>query len=215
MTAFKDSELARDRSVASPLDALQDGDCLILARAGNRDAQAVLVARHMPIVFRLCLRLLEDRDRASDATQEVFVRALSAMHRVQPDGSFRSLLCAIAWNLVRDQSRRERTRRGFLRRAGCRNTVYDPQDRSQRSPPELLEHRERAEAVAQALDRLDGEARAIVLLRDVEGLSYAELAQSLGCGLGTVKSRVHRARAQLKQALVALRPDWFACGRLI
>ena len=86
----------------------------------------------------------------------------------------------------------------------------DVQDRKQRTPLELLIRKEETALLEQALMQLDPKVRAIVILRDAESLSYAELAQFLGCGLGTVKSRVHRARMRLKKVMTMLRPDLFA-----
>ena len=193
---------------AAPLRHLGDRQCLALARSGDRDAQAELVDRYLPVVFRLCLRLTGDRDSASDAAQEVFLRALSAIGRFETKTSFRAWVCTIAWNLIRDRGRRAAVRRVVSHEAGW-ETSFDPEDPRARTPLEIAAGKEKQALVARALDHLEPSLRAVLVLRDVEGFSYGELAALLGCRLGTVKSRVHRARLALKNALSALRPSLF------
>ncbi|MBI4583798.1 MAG: sigma-70 family RNA polymerase sigma factor [Planctomycetes bacterium] len=189
--------------------------CLIQAQRGSRAAQAELVNRYMPVVYRLCLKLLGDPERASDATQEVFLRALGALGTFDRSRSFRAWICAIAWNHSRDQLRRARRRSELpLRPGGMEGDsddrgFFEPADREDNSPVNRLERKERSALVEQALKGLEPTQRALVILCDVEGLSYGELAELFGCRLGTVKSRIHRARTELKNALRALDPDWF------
>ncbi len=187
------------------MSGLSDGDCVILSRGGSRDAQAELVSRHMPTVYRLSLKLLRNVEDATDATQEVFTRAFSAIDGFNVERSFRAWLCAIAWNFVRDQSRRAK-HRAALRISG---DEIDPPDRRQVSPLERMAEKERAACVEEALGRLEPHVRALLVLREMEGLSYEEIAELFCCGLGTVKSRIHRARMELKSVLVALKPEMF------
>ncbi len=203
-------EAGSDRSAAGEEQA-----CLIQAQRGNRAAQAELVNRHMPLVYRLCLKLLRDRERAADATQEVFLRALGALGTFDRSRSFRAWICAIAWNHARDQLRRDQLRSALpLRPAGQDadsdgRGFFEPADREDNSPASRFESKERSLLVEEALRRLEPSQRALVILCDLEGLSYGELAELSGCRLGTVKSRIHRARTELKNALRALDPGWF------
>ncbi len=197
------------REQAAGLRGLGDRECLALARDGHREAQGELVSRHMPVVYRLCLRLTRDRDSAADATQEVFARALGAFASLDPESSVRAWLCAIAYNFVRDLSRRAKVRRIVAAPRGDDGGRFEPRDERQRPALDVLVAREEAGVLEDALDRLDPGARAIVVLRDIEGLSYAEIARALDVNVGTVKSRVHRARMELKEAMLALRPAWF------
>ncbi len=191
------------------LRGLADRDCLALARGGHRGAQGELVGRHMPVVYRLCLRLTRDRESAADATQEVFARALGALASLDPESSVRAWLCAIACNLVRDLSRRAKVRRIVAAPRGDDEERFDPRDERQRPVLDVLAEKEQARLLGDALGRLDPQARAIVVLRDIEGLSYGEIARALEVNLGTVKSRVHRARMELRDAVLALRPACF------
>jgi RNA polymerase sigma factor (sigma-70 family) len=189
----------------SALGAVSDRDCVVLSRGGSREAQTELVERHMSSVYRLCLKLLRSRDDAADATQEVFVRAFSALPTFDIDRSFRAWLCAIAWNFVRDQSRRAKHRAA----RPISGEVSEPPDRRQASPLERAVERERADFLDEALGRLEPPVKALLVLREMEGLSYEEISELFGCSLGTVKSRIHRARMELKNALVSLKPQMF------
>jgi RNA polymerase sigma-70 factor (ECF subfamily) len=207
MTMARNSQWSRDKEAG--LCGLADRECIALARGGHRGAQAELVNRHLPVVYRLCLRLTCDRESAADATQEVFVRALGAIGSLDPESSVRAWLCAIACNLVRDLSRRAKVRRIVPAPRGEDGEPRELHDERQQPVLEVLARKEEARLLEEAFARLDPEARAIVVLRDIEGLSYGEIAQALQVRLGTVKSRVHRARMELKDAMLALRPACF------
>ena len=202
------------------LTSLSETDCLVLARAGNRAALARLVHRYTPGIHRLFLRVLGDHDLAQDFTQEVFLRVFTSLDRFDPARSFRAWIFAIAWNLARDHLRVRSRRRiwSFLSapgRSGGRDreeddeASFEPVDGRAVLPFDSLAEKERAEAVQEALSMLEPQKRAVLILRDCEDLSYEELADLLGCGVGTVKSRVNRARWALKGVLQRMRPDWF------
>jgi len=203
---------SREGPGAARPNACGDREILIRARAGDRAAQAELVDRHLPVVYRLCKRLLGGREGADDATQEVFLRALGSLDRIDAEGNFRAWVCTIAWNFLRDERRKAKVREIVRRGAGedpDGEGIFDPEDPKSTSPPEILAQKERREIVDRALDRLEPGLRAILVLRDVEGLSYEEVAAILGCRLGTAKSRIHRARMALKDVMVTLWPAWF------
>jgi RNA polymerase sigma-70 factor (ECF subfamily) len=201
------------------LAALSEPEFLVLARAGNRAAQARLVHQYTPGIHGLFLRLLGDRDLAQDFTQEVFLRVFSSLERFDAGRSFRAWIFAIAWNLARDHIRTRSRRRVWSFLSAARGpgggdpeedgASFDPADSRAVQPHESLERAERAEAVQEALSRLEPQKRAVLILRDCEDLSYEELAELLGCGVGTVKSRVNRARWALRGVLQRLRPGWF------
>ncbi len=182
------------------LRGLPDRDCVILARGGSRAAQSELVDRHMPMIFNLSVRLLRRREEACDAAQEVFLRAFTSLHTFDLDRSFRSWLCAIAWNFVRDQSRRAKHRasRSFGEESP------EPADPRALTPFETALATENRALVLAALDRLEPGVKAVIVLRDLEGLSYDEIAESFQCSLGTIKSRIHRARMELKDVLSSM-----------
>ncbi len=160
-----------------------------------------VVRDHSGRVFRLAYRLTGNRPDAEDLTQEVFVRVFRSLSSYTP-GTFEGWLHRITTNLFLDQMRRkQRIRFDAL-----------PEDAESRMPgndlgPERMwEHNHLDNDVQAALDRLSPEFRAAVVLCDIEGLSYEEIADVLGVKLGTVRSRIHRGRAQLRKTLAHRRP---------
>lgn len=182
-----------------------DRDLARRAGEGCADALEELVRRHLPQVHRVLLRLLSDREAAADATQEVFLRLQRHIPRFDPTRSLRPWLYTIVWNVARDELRR-RGRRSCVEIPSSSSGPGEPADPSAQAPSEALEVRERGEWVRSALARIDPRQRALLLLREAEGLSHDVLARMLGCPTGTVKSRLHRARCALRAALEALRP---------
>jgi len=166
----------------------EDAECAAACRTGDREAQEELVKRYLPSVYNLLARSLGDRELAADSTQEVFLRLFREIHSFDPARSFRRWLFAIAWNLTRDQLRR----RGVRRRDGA--LLDEPADRREGPPSEALERKERSDLVHAALGRLPPRQRALLILREFEGLSHEELSELSGLPLGTVKSGIHRAR---------------------
>lgn len=155
-----------------------------------------IVEQHSARVYRLAYRLTGNRQDAEDLTQEVFVRVFRSLDSYRP-GTFEGWIHRITTNLFLDQVRRkQRVRFDAL--------PDDSADRlrSIHPGPELaFEHQNLDYDIQQALDRLSPEFRAAVVLCDIEGLSYEEIAEALNLKLGTVRSRIHRARAQLRTSL--------------
>jgi RNA polymerase sigma factor (sigma-70 family) len=160
-----------------------------------------VVERHSDRVYRLAYRLTGDRHDAEDLTQEVFVRVFRSLDTYTP-GTFEGWLHRITTNLFLDQARRrQRIRFDALsdERAGrLRSTTP--------APDVAVADRLFDDDVEQALAALPPEFRAAVVLCDVEGLSYEEIADILGAKLGTVRSRIHRGRAMLRRALAHRAP---------
>ena len=160
-----------------------------------------VVERHSDRVYRLAYRLTGDRHDAEDLTQEVFVRVFRSLDTYTP-GTFEGWLHRITTNLFLDQARR-RQRIRF-------DTLSDERAGLLRSPapaPDVaVADRLFDDDVEQALAALPPEFRAAVVLCDVEGLSYDEIADILGAKLGTVRSRIHRGRAMLRRALAHRAP---------
>ncbi|MQA80829.1 MAG: RNA polymerase sigma factor SigE [Streptosporangiales bacterium] len=160
-----------------------------------------IVREHSARVYRLAYRLTGNQHDAEDLTQEVFVRVFRSLHNYQP-GSFAGWLHRITTNLFLDTARRkQRIRFESLpddagdRLAGREQTPADVYDASQ------FDHEVQA-----ALDDLAPEFRVAVVLCDIEGLSYEEIADTLGIKLGTVRSRIHRGRSHLRRRLGHLAP---------
>ncbi len=163
------------------------------ARAGDTAAFAALVRRHQDRVFGFILRMLDTRDEAMELTQDVFVKAWQALPGWRPEARFSTWLLQIARNAALDQLRRRRVVQFAPLDDGMdvADTAPGPEARyASRQRQALLDH---------ALQQIAAEHREILLLREIEDLSYGELAAVLGIAEGTVKSRLARARAALLQ----------------
>jgi RNA polymerase sigma-70 factor (ECF subfamily) len=176
-------------------------------RQGDPQAFARLVALHEGMVLNLATRLLGDREEARDIAQDVFVQVYKMLGRFEGRSSLRTWIYRIVLNLCRN-------RRRFWRRHKRAESLpvedLSPKDevqlcvRREASPLETLERREREASVQRALLRLKFEHRAILLLREVEELSCAQIGQALGLPEGTVKSRLARARDALRLVLLSV-----------
>jgi RNA polymerase sigma-70 factor (ECF subfamily) len=161
-----------------------------------------IVTEHSARVYRLAYRLTGNRPDAEDLTQETFVRVFRSLSGYQP-GSFEGWLHRITTNLFLDAARRRRRIR--MDSLGD-DSERLPGDVALGTPERGFEHANLDNDVQRALDALAPEFRAAVVLCDIEGLSYEEIAVTLGIKLGTVRSRIHRARAQLRDALAHRAP---------
>ncbi len=160
-----------------------------------------LVRDHGARVYRLAYRLTGNPHDAEDLTQDVFVRVFRSLHRFQP-GTFEGWLHRITTNLFLDGARR----RQKIRFDGLADGSAERLPSSWPNPSDQLADADLDHDVAAALSALPPEFRAAVVLCDIEGLSYEEISQVLDIKIGTVRSRIHRGRAQLRSALAHRRP---------
>ncbi|HEY2549327.1 MAG TPA: RNA polymerase sigma factor SigE [Streptosporangiaceae bacterium] len=160
-----------------------------------------VVREHSARVYRLAYRLTGNSYDAEDLTQEVFVRVFRSLATYTP-GTFEGWLHRITTNLFLDMARRKQRIRfeGLGEESEARLGGAEP------TPAEAFDDRHLDSDIQDALRALAPEYRAAVILCDIEGLSYEEIAATLGIKLGTVRSRIHRGRAQLRAALEHRRP---------
>jgi RNA polymerase sigma-70 factor (ECF subfamily) len=164
---------------------------ILQARAGDRTAYASLVRRYQDRVHRFILRMVGSREEAMDLTQDTFIKAWQALPAWRPEARFHTWLFRIASNTAMDALRRRRTVEWV--------PLDDQFDTASESPDPQAQHesKQRLKAMDAAIARLPAEQREAILLREVEDLSYAEIAAATGVNEGTVKSRLARARAAL------------------
>jgi RNA polymerase sigma-70 factor (ECF subfamily) len=167
------------------------------ARAGDQDAFAQLASRHREAIYRAAYWILRDTDEALDATQEALLKAYRYLDRFEERASFRTWVRRIASNAALDRVARRK------RAAAAALPEVELADPSARRADDQVEREERRRLVREAIDALPEAARAAVVLRDVEGLSYAEIASALGVPKGTVMSRIHHGRQLLRRKLAA------------
>ena len=163
---------------------------------------AEIVTEHSARVYRLAYRLTGNQHDAEDLTQETFIRVFRSLSTYTP-GTFEGWLHRITTTLFLDPVRR---RRRIRSEPWGDDTERLPSAAGEATPERGYEHANLDHDVQRALDALPPEFRAAVVLCDMEGLSYEEIAVTLGIKLGTVRSRIHRGRAQLREALAHRAP---------
>jgi RNA polymerase sigma-70 factor (ECF subfamily) len=194
-----------------PLTAATDQDVVARARAGTEAAYRELLRRYERPVFSLVYRMARDRELAEDLTQETFVKVLNALDRYRPEFKFSSWIFKIANNATIDHLRRKELDTLSLQ-GGPDATTPDRIEATSlqvgdgsESPLEEMEARELGSAIEDAIARLRPEYRACIIMRHVEGHPYDEIAEALDLPLGTVKTYIHRARAELREYLAPLK----------
>ncbi len=166
-------------------------------RAGEVGELRILFERHASRLLSFFLRLSGDRDASEDMLQEVFFRILKFRKTYRSGGDFGAWSFAIARNVWIDRTRREKPH-ASLESIGVEPSAEAP------SPAQLLERRQEASLLRQALDTLPPDRRDALILSRFEDLRYEQIAQIVGCEVGTVKTRVHRALRQLRDAYLQL-----------
>lgn len=204
-----------DAQAAAREESARDAELLRKAKAGDRFAFGQIVRLYQDRLYNAVLRLVGDRDEAQELTQEAFTRALEKIDTFRGESSAYTWLFRIAMNLAISQLRRVKRRRIFsLDNPADSAAPRNRQDQAAalvdrvaqqgvESPEAALESRERAEQVLAALGRLDAEYRAVLVMRDIEGFDYQQMADLLSLPLGTLKSRLFRARVALRDELLA------------
>ncbi len=198
-------------SAALPAAAAADEDRRLVGRAQAGDAGAfeTLVRRYQGWVFTLALRMLGDRAEAEDMAQEIFLKAYRGLKGFKGASRFSTWLYSITSHHCLNHLEARRRQSHHLGRGGDRPGAVgnDPPaavDRLVDETPRadaLLERADRARIVQAELAHLTEEHRLILVLRDIQGLSYEEIAQTLRLELGTVRSRLHRARMEMRARL--------------
>ncbi|MDK2855892.1 MAG: polymerase sigma-70 factor, subfamily [Bacillota bacterium] len=181
-------------------------------RRGSREAFAVLVERYQAKIYNLTYRLLGNADDAEELTQEAFCRAFAKLGEFRGEAAFSTWLYRIAHNLCLDELRR-RQRRPVLSLSEHEMRRYLEEVPGENpEAAELCVRRAVLGRLQEVLATLPPDQRTVLVLRDVQDLSYEEIAQIIGCSLGTVKSRLNRARRALRDKLSAERELFFSDG---
>lgn len=189
------------RSTTVPDDPVQRRDLILIerARTGDLDAFNDLVRLYQDSLFALVVRMVPDRDQASDAVQEAFFSAFRNLASFR-GGSVKSWLNRICVNAAMD-TQRLRKRRPSQPYPELEDESWQPKAGDEVDPERIAVNAERSRAIATAMTRITDDQRTAIVLYDVEGYDYAEIAEMTGVSLGTVKSRIHRGRLSLRDIL--------------
>jgi RNA polymerase sigma-70 factor (ECF subfamily) len=190
---------------------LTDQQVIECALDGRESAFRELIGRYERPVFSLIYRLVRDREKAEDLSQDTFIKVLNALDRYDPSYKFSSWIFKIAHNTALDQLRRREPETLSLdgspharTAAEIEATTLTPASGDE-SPEEFASSREVGEEIERAIGTLRAEYRTAILLCHVEGRAYDEIAEIMGVPLGTVKTFIHRGRNELKKHLEHLR----------
>jgi RNA polymerase sigma-70 factor (ECF subfamily) len=190
---------------------LPDADVVALAQRGREDGFRELVRRYERPVFSLIFRMVRDSAAAEDLAQDTFIKVLNHIDRYRPEFKLSSWLFKIANNVAIDHLRRRQVDTVSMSgsphagsAAEIEASTFDVASTGE-SALEEIESKELGSAIERAIATLRPEYRSCILLRHVEGRSYEEIAATLDLPLGTVKTYIHRARHQLREALDHLR----------
>lgn len=184
---------------------LSDHELIEATKAGDQDAYAEIVTRYRNPITNFLYRFLNDYEEAVDLAQETFVRVYFAIDRYHTQFAFSTYIYRIATNLAISEIRRRKRRKlmsltGLFQSEEDSEVEFQPADERILQDDELVED-ERSRTIARAIAALPEKYRVPIILRDVEGKSYDEVAEIMGLGLGTTKSRISRARGLLKDKL--------------
>lgn len=185
-----------------------ESEIIARAKAGDHEAFRVLVERYQGRAYRLALRIMGDEELAQDVVQEAFLKAYGSLGRFEGRSKFYTWLYRLVFNLCIDTKRRDRSL-GQVEWSEEQALDVAPEaaaagigDPDGATPSQELERKELRELMTRAIEALPEDARRTLVLREIDGLSYAEIAQSLGVPKGTVMSRLHYARRRVRAALV-------------
>jgi RNA polymerase sigma-70 factor (ECF subfamily) len=209
MQARFDGDVVKNAGVIG-WSEVDSGEAAVIERcvAGDETACADLVAAHQRMVYTLAFHLLGDRDEALDLSQEVFLRVFRTLSSFRGQSALRTWIYRIVINQARNRQRwwQRRHRSSQVSLDAHLQQFGEPESSGEIPADRLLASKETASRIWKALDRLPFDQRTALVLREIDGLRYEEIAFSLGVAVGTVKSRLTRARQALRAELLGLRP---------
>ena len=179
-------------------------DLIRRAKNGDQDAFGQLVLTHQNKVYTLCVHMVTNREEAEDLAQEAFLKAWRSLNSFQEESSFATWMHRLTTNVCLDHLRKQARRQNISTAVSLDDEESgwtEPADHTQ-DPQRRLEQQEQRELLTKALNELPEHHRRLIIMREVSGLSYQEIADALDADLGTVKSGISRARERLRKILL-------------
>ncbi|MFO1093236.1 MAG: sigma-70 family RNA polymerase sigma factor [Planctomycetaceae bacterium] len=178
-----------------------DQSLILRCRAGDVDAFGGLVVRYQDRLYATLVHLLGSLEDARDVTQDAFVLAFEKLATFRGDSAFYSWLFRIAYNAAMTRKRKERRVPKSIDAVREQRGDDLRDGRADTDPGAAIDSEERQQLVRKALDELGEDYRTAIILKEIDGLRYDEIAVIVGCPIGTVRSRIHRARHELREKL--------------
>ncbi len=186
-----------DASSADLLEVvnMEDVELVGLCQKGDIDAFDKLFYKYRDKIYRTAFRMINNQEDALDLTQEIFLKAYKNINKYNFKSQFSTWLYKLAINVCIDELRKQKKSNEVLTDEIPHNRTYND------TPEDIVLSEEQEALIWRALDLLKEKERSVLVLREMEGLSYEEIANILGCSMGRVKSRIHESREKLKKAL--------------
>ena len=179
---------------------MNQGEAELISRCqqGDQDALKEIFEQYHKKVYRIAFGVVRQREEALDIVQEVFIKLFRSIKNFKGRSHFYTYLYRMVMNTAIDHARKTgKQQLSSLDEEGS----FEPSDEAEKGPERILLQKELEERVKRAMDKLPVEQRAALIFRDMEGLSYQEMAEAMGCSIGTVMSRLHYGRKKMQELL--------------
>ena len=207
MAVSKETNIEKVVQVPEKESSFTDGELIRSFLEGSEEAFNRLVLAHQKRAYNIAYKFLGNHEDANDVAQDAFVRVYRNIHKFRGHSSFQTWLYKIILNLARNRYRKMK-RRKEDKQVSLDNPLLQDEGEISReiadetySPERGMRSKEIQQQVQAALEKIAPEHRQVAVLRHIEGLSYTEMSEILGCAEGTIKSRLHRARQELREYL--------------
>jgi RNA polymerase sigma-70 factor (ECF subfamily) len=176
----------------------EETEVISRCQQGDQEALKEIFDKYHKKVYRIAYGVVRQREEALDIVQEVFIKLFHSIKNFKGRSHFYTYLYRMVMNTAIDHARRAGKQfTSSLDEEGS----FEPSDEIEKGPERILLHKELEEKVKLAMDKLPAEQKAALIFRDVEGLSYQEMAEAMGCSIGTVMSRLHYGRKKMQELL--------------
>ena len=176
----------------------EETEVISRCQQGDQEALKEIFDKYHKKVYRIAYGVVRQREEALDIVQEVFIKLFRSIKNFKGRSHFYTYLYRMVMNTAIDHARR--AGKQFISSLDEEGS-FEPSDEVEKGPERILLHKELEERVKLAMDKLPAEQKAALIFRDVEGLSYQEMAEAMGCSIGTVMSRLHYGRKKMQELL--------------
>lgn len=187
---------------------MSDEDLVFNSICGDQESFEMIVIKYEKLIYSICYRMFQNPEDSLDFTQETFIKIYKNMGKAVGKGSFKSWICTIATNTCLDELRKRKNKITISLDINFDNNLSDSYINfdiaDQNTPLDELLKIEKYKLLNTAINKLSNDNKIVIILRDIEGLSYDEISKVLGVSLGTVKSRISRARKKLQKIYIEL-----------
>lgn len=180
---------------------LEERKLIKKAKSGDQQAFGILLSNHETRMYNIAYRMMGNTEDAMDMVQEAMIKVYRSLDRFEGNAQLGTWLYRVTTNTCLDELRRRKLRQAVSLEERQERGAPSPVDHTYEKPEETVERRERHQVLQHAIEQLTPEHQAAIVLRDIQGMSYQQAAKVMDCPVGTMKSRVSRARLALREEL--------------